>query len=123
MPRVTHTPVTIRFADPADLSAMGTTLNLAFVAADVTNKERVLLNGKEIILARNTGAVARTVTVDGVKVKGRSGSITAYSIPAGQIAVIALPVSGWRQETGGDVGYLTFEANNAEVQFAVLKVQ
>jgi hypothetical protein len=119
MARVTHTVRTIRSADPDDLSSLGTTLTVPFVAADTTNKEQALFTGKEIIVALNSGASPYTVTVDGVKTKGRAGSVTAYSIPAGEVMMFAPPIDGWRQTNG----MLYFEANNVAVKFAVIKYQ
>lgn len=123
MARVTHTPRTITQAQPT-LQPAANSLDLAWTAADTVNKERVAHTGKEVILARNSGASARTVTVDGVVLLGRTGSITAYSIDAGETVVVGpLPTDGWRQTSGLDAGYLTFEASNAEVLFSVLKLQ
>lgn len=122
MARVTHTPRSVAVAHPT-LQPAANSLDLAWTAADTTNKERIAHTGKEIILARNSGAGARTVTVDGVALLGRTGSITAYSIGAGETIIIGpLPVDGWRQTSGGDAGYLTFEGEHAEVLFSTLKL-
>lgn len=118
MTRALHTLQTISSSDPADLAALGTTLSLLFQAADATNKESYAsFSGREILIAFNSGVSTRTVTVDGVKVKGRAGSITAYSLPTLAIAAIALPIDGWRQTDGT----LHFEASHADVKFAVVK--
>jgi hypothetical protein len=116
MPRQTHTVQSFPNSDPADLASMGTSMTPTLVAAHATDKEQVAFTGVERIIAINTGASPYTVTVDGVKVKGRAGSITAYSIAAGAIAIIALPTDGWRQADGK----LYFEASNVAVKFAVI---
>lgn len=93
---------------------------LTFTAADTTNQNRVLWTGRSLIIAKNTGASARTVTITSAPhgATGRLGSISAYSIAAGATAMLG-PYSnpdGWRQSDG----YLYLEANNAEVEFAVV---
>lgn len=118
MPRVTNTVRAVSSTDPADLASLGTSLNLVWVAADVANKQQVAFTGREIILARNVGASPHTVTVDGVKIKGRAGSIAAYSIAAGAVAIIALPTEGWRQTADA---MLYFEANHAEIEFSIIR--
>lgn len=88
-----------------------------FTAANVTDKEEFALTGKEIVIARNSGASARTVTIESVAVNGREGDITADSIAAGATHVYGpFEIQGWRQADGN----LYLEANNAEVLFAVL---
>ena len=88
-----------------------------FTAADVANKEQFALTGKEIVVARNSGASARTVTINSVAINGRTGDITADSIAAGATHVYGPfnPDGGWAQTDGT----LHLEADNAEVLFAV----
>jgi hypothetical protein len=114
MPRVTHTAQV-----PAGGWATALTA-LTFTAGDATNKERVKSTGREIIVFRNTGAGARTVTVDSVAdVRGRTGSLTAVSIPAGAFRISQMfPQEGWCQTDG----YINFEVEHAEVTIAVITV-
>lgn len=87
-------------------------------AADATNKEQVKLTGRELLLARNTGAGARTVTITSVAKDGRTGHITADSIAAGAIHVFGpFALLGWAQTDG----YLYFEAEHAEVKWSVIR--
>jgi hypothetical protein len=95
------------------------TLDLAWLAADATNKEQVVHSGREVIIAHNTGVGARTVTITSKAINGRTGDVTAYSIGAGEYARFGpFPTRGWRQTDG----FLYFEAEHAEVLFLVLKV-
>lgn len=94
--------------------------DLTETAADATNKEQVLLTGRELIIAHNTGAGARTVTFTSVAdALGRSGDITTYSIGAGEIAVFGpFKREGWAQSNG----YLYIEASHAEVKWGVVRL-
>lgn len=88
-------------------------------AADATNKEQFALTGKEIIIARNSGAGARTVTITSVAVNGRTGHITADSIAAGATHVYGpFNPNGWKQTDG----MIYFEAEHAEVLYTVIVV-
>lgn len=120
MPRVLHTkqamlgkyPLTPVSANDADLT---------WLAANATDKEEVVLTGREMVLARNTGATAHTVTFTSViDDLNRYGDITAYSIDADEVALFGpFPKRGWAQTTSNK---LFFEANNAEVEFAVVTI-
>lgn len=94
-------------------------VSVTVTACDATNKEQTAHTGKEILCWRNTGAGARTVTVNTVTdERGRTGDLTAISIPAGAIRCIGpmTDVQGWRQTTG----YINSEAEHAEVTMFVL---
>jgi len=112
MARVTHTAQKKATASPLDGVVLTET------AADVTNKEQVKWTGREIIVAHNTGASARTVTITSTADSlGRTGDITADSIAAGAIAFYGpFNGEGWKQADG----YIYFEANNAEVKFGII---
>ncbi len=102
-------PVLPLAADSADL---------AFVAADTVNfNETPLVESKTVLVARNVGASSRTVTITSVADNNnRTGDITAYSLGAGEVARFGPFKSvGW-----ASAGKLRFEANNAEVEFAVI---
>jgi hypothetical protein len=92
---------------------------VTWTAADATNLNQFLLTGREILLARNTGAGARTVTVTSAPdALGRTGHITADSIAAGATHVYGPwpNLTGWIQSDG----MLYFEGSHAEIEFAVL---
>lgn len=90
---------------------------VTFTAANVTDKEQFPLTGKEIVIARNSGASSRTITITSVAFNGRVGHITAESIAAGAVRVYGpFNVNGWQQTDGN----LYLEANHAEVLFAVI---
>lgn len=117
MARQTHTAK----APPSIFAAItATSANFTWTACHATDKEQVAHTGREMLLFRNTGAGARTVTVTSVADSlGRSGDISAYSIGAGLFSVLGpFPVHGWRQSDG----YLYFEAEHAEVTCAVIKI-
>lgn len=117
MARQTHTPKAIHNT-LIDLAANAA--DLSFVAANTTDKEQVAHTGKEVILAWNTGATDHTATVTSVEDPyGRTEDMGPYTISAGEIARLG-PFSnvGWRQADGK----LYFEADHAEVKFAVLLV-
>lgn len=95
-------------------------LDLTFTAADATNKEEVVLTGNEILIAWNSGVSARTITITTVAdpALGRTGDISAYSLGAGEHAMIGpFPVAGFAQTNGK----LYFEAAHADVKWAVIK--
>lgn len=105
---------------PSPYATAGTAVT--FTAADTTNQNRFILTGRQIIIARNTGASTRTVTITSIAdpIFGRSGTISAENITAGQVKVYGagLATDGWLQTDG----YLYLEANHAEVEFAVIDV-
>lgn len=112
MPRTTLPKVSSPGPYPTSVQAVTMT------AADVTNKNQVLLTGREIVLIQNTDTVARTVTITSTPdPQGRSGDITAASVAAGAIAVVGpFGLPGWIQPDG----YLYLEASNAAVKFGVI---
>lgn len=102
------------------LSAGAATITLT--AADTVNQNSVPWGNAHrlLVIAQNTGASARTVTItsaaDGL---GRTGDISAYSIAAGGVAVLGpFERPGWAQADAS----LYLEANNAEVKFAIVPV-
>jgi hypothetical protein len=95
-------------------------LDVTMTAADVTNKNQTLLNGPLLLIAQNSGASAYTVTITSAPdSKLRTGDITAYSLAAGDIAAFVInQTEGWLQSDG----YLYYEASNAAVKFALLRL-
>lgn len=92
---------------------------ITFVAADTVNGNRYKLNGNQILLARNSNAVAtsHTVTLTSGLLKGRSKTLAAITLAAGDvIALPRFPLEGWKQTDG----YVYVSADHAEVLLGVL---
>lgn len=106
-------------AIPNPYAAEGVAITMT--AADPSNKSQIVATGREIVIAHNTGALARTVTITSVADPyGRTKDITAESIAPGALRVYGagLEITGWQQTDGK----LYFEANHAEVKFGVLRL-
>ena len=119
MARVDHTPLTLLGPYP-DLQPAALSATVTWVAADATNKNQCPLTGKEILLVRNTDAGAHTVTVTSApNARNRTGHITAYALAAGKTAAFGpFDTNGWVQSGAK----LYFEADDATVEFAVLRL-
>ncbi len=93
---------------------------IAYVAADPANKNQVTLTGKELLIAFNSGAAPHTITITSVPdEKNRTGDITAFSIAAGKYYIFGpVALAGWQQTDGR----LYFEADHAEIKFAIITV-
>lgn len=102
------------FPDPANMD------NLVFTAADVANMNEFVFTGREIIIARNTDASPRNITLTSSKdPQRRLGNVTK-AIAASAFAVFqASDLTGWLQ-TGGR---FWLEADNANVQFAIIRLK
>lgn len=115
MARVVHVPNSL------DTDGYPTALlTVTVTAANATDDESFVNTGREIIIFRNSGAGARTVTINSVAdpKTGRTGDITAVSIPAGAVrAVGPFNPTGWNQS--GQV--LHFECEHAEVLISVIR--
>lgn len=106
-------------AVPNPYAATGTLI--AWGAADTSNKNQIVLTGRELVIAWNSGATSRTVTVTSVADRyGRTKDIAAQAIAPGEHIVYACGLSpeGWQQADGN----LYLEATHAEVKFGVLKL-
>ena len=91
---------------------------LTMTAADASNQNQFVANGNDLVIAHNTGASARTITITSVADPyGRSGSITTESIAAGAYKLFG-PYSlvGWVQTDGK----IYLEASHADVKFGVV---
>ena len=96
-------------------------VEVVFAAADVSNKNNYIMTSDELLVARNTGASTRTITVNSsADERGRVKDITTENILAGAYRVYGPFRSkvGWVQSGG----VLHFEASNAEVEFSVIKL-
>lgn len=102
---------------PASVSANAA--DFTFAAGDASNGNYFVHTGKQVIIARNTGAGARTITLtSSVDSLNRLGTITAYSIGAGEFAIFPQPLAldGWRQSNG----QFYIDVEHAEVTLAVI---
>jgi hypothetical protein len=121
MPRTTIAATVVQGPYVA-LPAAANSLDVTATAADVANKNQTPLTGKETVIARNTGAGARTVTFTSVadaRLK-RSGDVGPYTMQAGEMMAFDFSdLEGWRQPDGN----LYFEGEHAEVLFTVLRRQ
>jgi hypothetical protein len=89
------------------------------LAADASLKNYVVYNEKLILIVYNpVGGSTYTVTVDGVADElGRTGSITTYSLAAGDFVILGpFPSEVFKQADGT----ITFEASNNAVLFAAI---
>jgi hypothetical protein len=91
----------------------------AGVAADASNFEEVAFTGREIVIAFNSGATGRLVTIESVAdERNRTGDLTE-TVGAGNFAIFGpLEVRGFKQSNG----MLNFRAAHAEVKFIVLRL-
>jgi hypothetical protein len=89
------------------------------VAADAVNFESVTFTGREIVVAYNSGATPRLVTIESIADSHqRTGDLTE-TVAAGKFAFFGpLSLEGWVQTTG----VLNFKAAHADVLFVVLRL-
>ena len=93
---------------------------VTLTGADVPNKNSVMLTGRELLLIQNADTVAHNITITSVPDdKNRLGHITSFSVGAGLYYVFGpVQLAGWQQTDGR----LYFEADNALIKFAVLRL-
>lgn len=117
MAKTTHTARTAVGTKSSSYSANAA--DLTMVAANVAEGEQVTFTGKEIVVAHNTGASDRVITISSVAdALGRTGDVS-YTLGAGEYAVFGpFGQEGWQQTTG----YLYFAGPNAEVKFGVIRL-
>lgn len=118
MPRQTITAVETTGPWPS-VASNGGGVALTETAANATDKEQMRLTGREVLIARNSGAEARVVTITSVAdpVTGRTGNITE-SVPAGEMYVLGpFSVQGFRQTDG----MIYFEAAHADVKWSAIR--
>lgn len=114
MPRTTLT----KTAAPGGYTDAGVVV--AETAADVANMNQFILTENEVIVARNAGVGAQTVTITSTADPyNRTNDITAHSIAAGAIAVFGpFPAIGWKQADG----MLYLQASSADIKFSIIKL-
>lgn len=119
MARLVVTPFIPKGSYPA-LPLTADASDLAFVVAGTyTDGEGWANTGREILVVFNSGASPYTFTVSSVALLGRVGDITAYSLAAGEYAVVGpFDTKGWNQADG--MVYVV--GSNALVKFAVIQM-
>ncbi len=119
MPRQTHTAQVLKGAY-GDYS-VANAADYTYLAADVANKEQTKLTGQEILLVRNVdGAGAHNITITSVDdTFNRSENVTNYSLGLNEFAMFGpFKLTGWIQTDGN----LYFEADNVNIEFAVVRI-
>jgi hypothetical protein len=103
---------------PATLAQAGATA-MTPVAGNATDHEEVSLTGREIVVVRNSGASARTITfTSAADPYNRTGDVTD-SLAAGKIAFYGpFSMQGWAQ-TGGK---LHFDVGHADCLISVIRL-
>jgi len=116
MARQSHTAYTVLGSYPAVAVDVFEKVPLA---ADASNFDSVAFTGKEIVIAWNSGATPRVVTIESIADShNRTGDLTE-TLAAGSFAVFGpMQLEGWVQS--GNL--LHFKAAHAEVKFVVLKL-
>ena len=109
----------VKSTAPGAYAAAGVAVTMA--AADVANGNYFVSSGKELLIAYQSGVVARTVTVtSGLDEFNRAGTITAEAI-AGVLGTIRVygpfPQEGW---VAAGTRNILCSANNAEIFFGVI---
>jgi predicted dehydrogenase len=112
MARTVLTPIPI-----AGGSSVGVKFTeVTFTAGDNSNGNKLASTGKEELLAYNSGAYTRKLTV-----YGTAGSIEK-DMAAGEYWTSGIiPASGWKQTTGDDTDYIQIDVESADILLAGLK--
>jgi hypothetical protein len=96
--------------------------DLALVAGNAVDGNQVDCTGKELLFVQNTDSGAGTVTIAGKADEyGRTGSITAYSLGAGEFAVFGpFPTDPFAQVT--PAGKLLINVSAATMLLGVVRL-
>jgi hypothetical protein len=94
--------------------------DLATEAGDDVDGNDVDCTGNDLVVVVNTDVGAQTVTFTAAPDEfGRTGSIAAYSLAAGETAIFGpFPTSGWRQSDSK----LYIDVSDATVELGVLRI-
>ena len=94
-------------------------LDITLTAANVSNKEEWVALDGDILIATNRHATDPcTFTITSVADRyGRFGDVTTYSLAAGDIAVVQIPLRLFAQSTGE----VHIEASATDVKFAIIR--
>lgn len=94
-------------------------LDFAFTAGESDNGYQYKATGREVVIMRNINVGAQTFTLLSVADKlNRKGDITAYSLAAGEFAVLVPPLDGFQQADGN----VYIDISHDDVHIAVLRV-
>lgn len=91
---------------------------MTMTAADTGSGNEFPASGKMLILAHNTGGSAYTVTITSSAdaATGRTGSVSAQSLAAGEIRAFIIKPNGWKDANGK----IQLSASNTAVKFGVM---
>lgn len=120
MARTAITSSSIRELAYQTTSVSADEADVATEAADDVNGNATPCTGKDLVIVYNGDSGAQTVTFTAASDEiGRSGTISAYSLGAGEYAIFGpFATSGWRQTDG----MLYIDASDALVELGVLRV-
>jgi hypothetical protein len=120
MARTAITAASIRELSYQHTTVAADEADLATEAGDDVNGNDTPCTGKELIVVSNTDVGAQTVTFTAAPDEiGRAGSISAYSVGAGELAVFGpFSTSGWRQSDDK----LYIDVSDATVEIGVLRI-
>ena len=104
---------------PGYYSQTGVALTMA--AGDVTGNT-IVATRKQLIIARNSGAGERTITIASVAdpITGRIGDVTTQAIAAGAYRIFQVGVAGWASTS---TGLITVTPSHAEVILGVVDLE
>ena len=107
------------------LSAQHTTVaagdaEIVTEAGDDVDGNETPCTGSELLVVVNPGASPYTVSITAAPDEiGRAGSISAYSVPAGENHIFGpFPTNGWKQTDG----MLYVDVSDATLEIGILKV-
>lgn len=92
------------------------------LTAGAVSGDTIACNGRDVIIAFNSGASPYTVTITSqADEKGRTKDITTYSLAAGDYAVFGVGLTnsaGWKDANGN----INVTVSNVAVKWAVLRL-
>lgn len=92
---------------------------VTMTAADVTNGNQVEAAGEVLLIVRNSGGSAYTVSINSAPdpITGRTGHVSAQSLAAGEIRIFRLIPTGWSIS-----GWYEINASNAAVLIGAVQL-
>lgn len=117
MARTTIAAQTLAGAYPTLPISAGAADFLETAVDDPTDRQTPLVDGKTLVIARNTDSGAHTITISSVTdTFNRTGDITAYSIAAGKVARFGpFKSAGW-----ANAGQLLIDISSPLVRLTVV---
>lgn len=102
---------------PDFYSQTGAALTMA--AGDASNFNHIVADGEGLLVAQNTGAGSRTITITSVADpgNGRTGNVAAQALAAGEIRVFHLRPRGWANSSG----QIVVTVSHAEVKLGFVQ--